>query len=74
MAIGINFDRLWTYFMENDPGSIVLLTFAVLLMVFLAKSLAEKSTGPDFQVAQVSTGLIRVEFSPDVFAGTPMML
>lgn len=51
MAIGINFGRLWAYFLENNPGAALFLTLAVLLIVFLAKSLAEKSTGLDFEVA-----------------------
>jgi len=50
MAIGINFGRLWAYFMENAPVSALFLTFAALLLVFLAKSLAEKSTDMDFAV------------------------
>ena len=51
MAIGINFGRLWAYFLENDPGTALFLTLAVLLMVFMAKSLAEKSTELNFEVA-----------------------
>ncbi|HAZ31459.1 MAG TPA: hypothetical protein DCY61_01980 [Dehalococcoidia bacterium] len=51
MAIGINFGRLWAYFLQNDPALTLFLTFAVLLLAFLAKSLAEKLTGPDFGVA-----------------------
>jgi hypothetical protein len=50
MAIGINFGRLWTYFLENNPASTLFLTLAVLLLVFLAKSLAGKSTDMDFAV------------------------
>ena len=50
MAISINFGRLWAYFLENDPALAVLSTFAALLLAFLAKSLAEKSTGLDFGV------------------------
>ena len=51
MAIGINFGRLWAYFLENKPESALFLTFAVLLIVFLAKTLVEKSTNEDFEVA-----------------------
>lgn len=51
MAIGINFGRLWAYFLENDPALALFSTFAVLLLAFLAKSLAGKSIGPDFGVA-----------------------
>ncbi|MCL0075569.1 transposase [Dehalococcoidia bacterium] len=51
MAIGINFGRLWAYFLENDPAVALFSTFAVVLLAFWAKSLAEKSTGPDFGVA-----------------------
>ena len=51
MTIGINFGRLWAYFLEGDPVPALFLTFAVLLLAFLAKSLAEKSTGSDFDVA-----------------------
>ena len=51
MAIGINFGRLWAYSLENKPESALFLTFAVLLIVFLAKTLVEKSTNEDFEVA-----------------------
>jgi hypothetical protein len=51
MAIGINFGRLWAYFLENKPESALFLTFAVLLTVFLAKTLVGKSTNVEFEVA-----------------------
>jgi hypothetical protein len=51
MAIGINFGRLWAYSLENNPGFALFLTFAVMLFVFLAKSLAEKSKDIEFEVA-----------------------
>jgi hypothetical protein len=51
MAIGINFGRLWAYFLENKPESALFLTFAVLLTVFLAKTLVGKSTDVKFEVA-----------------------
>ena len=41
MAIGINFGRLWAYFLENNPAS----------ALFLTKSLVEESTELDFVVA-----------------------
>lgn len=50
MAIGINFGRLWTYSLENNPGFALFLTFAVMLFVFLAKSLVEKSKNVEFEV------------------------
>jgi len=51
MAIGINFGRLWAYFLENNPASALFLTFVVLLLAFLTKSLVEESTELDFGVA-----------------------
>lgn len=51
MAIGTNFGRIWAYFLENNPGSTLLLTFAILLIVFLAKNLAQKSIEVNFEVA-----------------------
>jgi uncharacterized membrane protein YfcA len=51
MAIGINFGRLWAYFLENKPESALFLTFAILLIVFLAKTLVEKSNDVEFEVA-----------------------
>jgi len=50
MAIGINFGRLWAYFLGDNPGSALFLTLAVLLMVFLIKNLAGKSTKLGFEV------------------------
>lgn len=51
MAIGINFGRLWAYFMENKPESALFLALAVLVLVFLAKNLVEESTDVKFEVA-----------------------
>jgi hypothetical protein len=51
MAIGINFGRLWAYFLRNNPVSALFLTLAVLLMVFLAKNLAGKSIEVNLEVA-----------------------
>ena len=51
MAIGINFGRLWACFLESNPGSALFLTLAVLLIVFLVRNLAGKSTEVNFQVA-----------------------
>ena len=51
MAIGINFGRLWAYFLENDPASTLSLTLAVLLIAFLVKNLAKRSSDVDFEVA-----------------------
>jgi hypothetical protein len=36
--------------LENNPGFALFLTFAVMLLVFLAKSLAEKSKDIEFEV------------------------
>lgn len=51
MAISINFGRLWAYFLQNDAALALFSTFALLFFAFLAKSLAEKSTAPDFGIA-----------------------
>jgi hypothetical protein len=50
MAIGINFGRLWVYSLENNLGSALFLTLAVLFLAFLAKRLVGKSTSPNFDV------------------------
>ena len=51
MAIGISFGRLWAYFLENNTATVLLLTFAVLALVFLARSLVEEPTEVKFKVA-----------------------
>ena len=51
MAIGINFGRLWAYFMENKPESALFLALAVLVLVFLAKNWVKESTDVKFEVA-----------------------
>ncbi len=51
MAIGINFGRLWAHSLQDNPGAALLLTLAVLLIVFLVKNLAGKSTELNFEVA-----------------------
>ncbi len=51
MAIGINFGRLWAYFMENQPESALFLALVVLVLVFLAKNLVKESTDVKFEVA-----------------------
>ena len=51
MAIGINFGRLWAYFLENNLGAALLLTLTVLLIVFLADNLGKKSAELDFDFA-----------------------
>jgi len=51
MAIGINFGRLWAYFLENNLGAALLLTLTVLLIVFLADNLGKTSADLDFEVA-----------------------
>ena len=51
MAIGINFGRLWAYFMDNKPESALFLALAVLVLVFLAKNLVKESTDVKFEVA-----------------------
>ncbi len=50
MAIGINFGRLRAYSLEKNPGFALFLTFAIMLSVFLAKTLVEKSKNVEFEV------------------------
>jgi hypothetical protein len=56
MAIGINFGRLWAYSLENNLGFALFLTFAVMVFVFLAKSLAEKSKDSNLRLLNLTSG------------------
>lgn len=52
MAIGINFGRIWAYFMENDPGVILPLASVVMLLLILAGIATQQTRHLDFHPAQ----------------------
>ncbi|MBT4513277.1 MAG: hypothetical protein HOC20_13845 [Chloroflexi bacterium] len=52
MAIGINFGRIWTYFMENDPGVVLPLTFIGVVLLILVGIATRQTRHFDFHPAQ----------------------